>query len=67
MDTLLTLELTADQTGVLIESLTWSLNATERTLINSSTPAKLEKWGHLDDIMAQLQVAKRELLLGEGQ
>lgn len=60
----LTLVLDDDSATVLFDSLTWSMNATERSMMTNTSPKLRDKWATLDDLLAQLQVAKREALLG---
>lgn len=56
----ITIELTPEQAMYLTESVDWSIQATEKTLMrNEHNTAARAKWEALDDINAQLQEQKR--------
>jgi hypothetical protein len=61
----ITITIDREQGIYLMESLTWSLGATERSQQrNPNDKALSNKYEALDDIMAQLQAVKRELWYG---
>lgn len=55
----ITITITPEQGVFLLESLDWSLQATEKSLQRRDTPETRTKWQALDDIMAQMQELKR--------
>lgn len=55
----ITITITPEQGVFLLESLDWSLQATEKSLQRRDTPEVRTKWQALDDIVAQMQECKR--------
>jgi hypothetical protein len=62
----ITLTISPEQGVYLLESLTWSAQAAERSLNRREDSATREKWESLDDMLAQLQAAKRDCWYGKG-
>ena len=61
-----TITFTAEQASLLMESLQWSLQATERSMRSNPTNRRLaERWECFDDILAQLQEVKRDRMYGK--
>lgn len=61
----ITIELTPEDAAYLLDSLNWSLQATERAIESRPDDARpRQKWESLDGIVAQLQEVKRDRWYG---
>jgi hypothetical protein len=62
----ITITLHPDEAAVLVDSLSWSLQATERAIdARPDDPKPRAKWEALDSIFAQVQEVKRDRWYGK--